>query len=61
MFLLKIYCWCQIIKTELKSAWALFEEYNKEVAVKLHDELKKIFEPITKTALREFYEFTFKI
>ena len=61
MFYLKICCCCQIIKTELKSAWALFEEYNKAAAVELHDELKKVFEPITKTALREFYEYSFKI
>jgi len=49
----------QIIKTELKSGWALFEEYNKAVAVKLHDELKKVFKPKTKTTLPEFSEFSF--
>ena len=50
---------CQIIKTELKPGWTLFEEYNKAVAVKLHDELKKVFEPITKTTLPEFFAFSF--
>lgn len=37
----------------------IFEENNKAVAVKLHDELKEVFKPKTKTALPEFSEFSF--
>lgn len=46
---------------EVQSALTRKHEGETEVAVKLHDELKKVFEPITKTALRELYEFSFKI
>ncbi len=37
----------------------LFEKYNKTVAGKFHDELKKVFVPITKTTLPEFFAFSF--
>ena len=50
---------CQIIKTELKPGWTLFEEYNKAVTSKLHDELKNVFVPITKTTSPEFSLFSF--
>lgn len=59
-----IYPWAYVPllkEEEVQSALTRKHEGETEVAVKLHDELKKVFEPITKTALRELYEFSFKI